>query len=87
MGHLQRIQDRQSAAQIRVSGVCQEVQSLSYEARRLRHLAFVEAVHGTTQACQTISAAFLGSSASSDLQPHQHPQPRQPQLESHSGIF
>ena len=80
-GYLTRIQDRQSAVQLRVSLVCQEVQSLTYEARRLRRISFSQAVHGES------SAAIQGSSASSDPQPDQHLQPRQSQLEPDSSAF
>ena len=81
-GHLDRIQDQQSAAHIRISQVCQDVQSLSYQARRLRHIAVSLSIHG--------SSAFLSSSASAasarsaDPQPHQS---RQPSPEPHSGTF
>ena len=81
-GHLDRIQDQQSAAHIRISQVCQDVQSLSYQARRLRHIAVSLSIHG--------SSAILGSSASAasarsaDPQPHQS---RQPSPEPHSGTF
>ena len=80
-GYLTRIQDRQSAVQSRVSWVCQEVQSLSYEARRLRRISFAQAVHGE------YFAATQGSSATSHPQPDQHLQPRQSQLEPDSGTF
>ena len=79
---LDRIQDQQSAAHIRISQVCHEVQSLSYQARRLRHMAISFSIHG--------AAAILGSSASAasagsaDPQPHQS---RQPSPEPHSGTF
>ena len=81
-GFLDRIQAQQSAAHIRVSQVCQEVQSMSYQARRLRHMAVSQSIHG--------SSAFLGSPASAASAPSADPQPhqsRQPSLEQHSGTF
>ena len=81
-GFLDRIQAQQSAAHIRVSQVCQEVQSISYQARRVRHMVLSQTIHG--------SAAILGSPASAasassaDRQPLL---PFQPSPEPHSGTF
>ena len=81
-GFLDRIQAQQSAAHIRVSQVCQEVQSISYQARRLRHMVLSQTIHG--------SAAFLGSPASAASAPSADRQPLlpfQPSPEPHSGTF